>query len=216
MAFTYFFRDGQTLELIAQHVVPDLSRRRYINIWDAGCAHGPEPYSLAITFRENMGHFLFRNVKIYATDIDESNHFGEVIARGVYPDGEVKRIPTELLGRYFSCAGEPGRLQICEEVRKAVQFYKHDLLSLKAIREGFGLIVCKNVLLHFSPEQRVEVLRMFHGALAEGGYLVTEQTQKLPAEIGHLFSQVTEAGQVFQKSNGISSEQTRMKEVQFI
>jgi len=35
MAFTYFFRDQQTLDLIAQHVVPDLKRRRYINVWEA-------------------------------------------------------------------------------------------------------------------------------------------------------------------------------------
>ncbi len=41
MAFTYFFRDRQTLELIARHILPDLKRRRYINIWDAGCAMGP-------------------------------------------------------------------------------------------------------------------------------------------------------------------------------
>jgi len=199
MAFTYFFRDGQTLELIAQHVIPDLASRRYINIWDAGCAHGPEPYSLAITFREHMGHFLFRNVKIYATDIDESGSFGEMIARGVYPEGEVKRIPRELLDRYFSRAEQPAYWQVCEEIRKAVRFYKHDLLSFKAIREGFGLIVCKNVLLHFTPEQRVRVLQMFYEALSDGGYLVMEQTQKLPAEVEQLFRRVTDAGQVFQK-----------------
>jgi hypothetical protein len=40
---------------------------------------------------------------------------------------------------------------------------------------------------------------MFHGALSEGGYFVTEQTQKLPPEVGPLFRQVTSAGQVFQK-----------------
>ena len=54
MAFTYFFRDLQTLELITKHVLPVLQGARYINIWDAGCAHGPEPYSLAILLRENM------------------------------------------------------------------------------------------------------------------------------------------------------------------
>lgn len=199
MAFTYFFRDRQTLDLIAEHIIPDLCSRRYITVWDAGCAHGPEPYSLAITFREHMGHFLFRNVRIYATDIDESDRFGEVIARGTYPEGEVKRVPAELLARYFRHADEPGHWQLCEEIRKAVQFYKHDLLSLKPIREGFGLIVCKNVLLHFTPEQRVDVLKMFHSALAEGGYLVTEQTQKLPPEVEPYFRRVTDAGQLFRK-----------------
>jgi chemotaxis protein methyltransferase CheR len=43
MAFTYFFRDMQTIEMIRDHVIPVLRTRRYINIWDAGCATGPEP-----------------------------------------------------------------------------------------------------------------------------------------------------------------------------
>ena len=54
MAFTYFFRDVQTLELVRDHVLPFLKTRRYINIWDAGCAMGPEPYTLAIILRESM------------------------------------------------------------------------------------------------------------------------------------------------------------------
>ena len=199
MAFTYFFRDRQTLDLIVQHVLPDLKRRRYINVWDAGCAMGPEPYSIAIIFRENMGPFLFRNVRIYATDIDESDRFGVIIDLGIYPEEQVKRIPAEFLNRYFSRNGEKDRFQISDEIRKAVIFQRHDLLSLKPIREEFGLVVCKNVLLHLPPEGRVKVIKMFHHALSQGGYFVTEQTQKMPPEAEHLFRQVTNAGQLFQK-----------------
>jgi chemotaxis protein methyltransferase CheR len=198
MAFTFFFRDRQTLDLVAEHVIPALKRHMYINVWDAGCAMGPEPYSIAITLRENMGPFLFRNVRIYATDIDESGRFGEVIARGVYPAERVKRIPQDLLHRYFAPRGD-GHFQICEEMRQAVDYQRHDLLSLKPIREGFGLIVCKNVLLHFTPRERADVVRTFHRALSEGGYFCTEQTQTLPPECLHLFRRVTGAGQVFQK-----------------
>jgi chemotaxis protein methyltransferase CheR len=199
MAFTFFFRDCQALDLIVQYVLPDLLGNRYVNIWDAGCAHGPEPYSIAITCRENMGHFCFRNVRICATDIDESGQFGETIVRGVYPDAEVKRIPAQLLERYFAPVAESGHFRISEEIRNAVRFQRHDLLSLQPVRDGFGLIVCKNVLLHFSQAQRIEVLRMFHRALAERGYLVMEQTQKLPFETESLFRRVTEAAQLFQK-----------------
>jgi len=199
MAFTYFFRDQQTLDLIAQHVVHDLKRRRYINVWDAGCAMGPEPYSIAIMFRENMGHFLFRNVRIHATDIDESNRFGAIIARGVYAEVEIKRIPPEILSKYFSPNGGEGYFQISDEIRKAVTFQRHDLLSLEPIREELGLIVCKNVLLHFQPQERVDVIKMFHQTLSQGGYFVTEQTQKLPPETESLFRRVTNAAQLFQK-----------------
>ena len=199
MAFTYFFRDKQTLDLIVEHAIPELKRRRYINVWDAGSANGPEPYTLAIILRENMGHFLFRNVKIYATDVDESNLFGDIIERGIYSDRELKRIPKPIFEKYFSPDGSPDNYQINEELRRAVTYQRHNLLSLEPIREGFGLIMCKNVLLHFKPEQRIQVIRMYHRALSPEGYFVTEQTQKLPEETKHLFRRVTHAGQVFQK-----------------
>ncbi len=208
MAFTYFFRDRQVLDLITEHVIPDLKTRRYMNVWDAGCAWGPEPYSIAITFRENMGHFLFRNVRIFATDIDESGSFGERIAAGLFAEIEINRIPPETLASYFAPAEEAGHYRISDELRRAVRFQRHNLLSLQPIREEFGLIVCKNVLLHFTPEERVEVIKMFYGALSEGGYLVTEQTQKLPPEVNHLFSPVTRAGQVLQKVPAASLEPT--------
>ena len=200
MAFTYFFRDRQTLELLAEHALPVLKRRRYINVWDAGCAMGPEPYSIAIIFRENMGKFLFRNVTIYATDIQAE--FGDVIARGVYPEEKVKRIPADIFDRYFSPNGSDNHYQIDGEIQRAVEFQHHDLRSLQPIREELGLIVCKNVLLHLQPEERIGVYRMFHRALADDGFLVTEQTQKRPDEVRYLFRRATDMGQVFQKVAG--------------
>lgn len=198
MAFTFFFRDTQTLELLAELALPQLKRNMYIRIWDAGCAMGPEPYSLAIILREHMGKFLFRNVRISATDIDESN-FGTIIQRGAYPEIELKRIPPDILSRYFEADTQPGYWRLTEEIRRAVQFARHDLLTLQPVRNDFGLIVCKNVLLHFTPEQRVAVIKMFHAALTDGGFLVTEQTQKLPPEVEPLFRPMTSAAQIFQK-----------------
>lgn len=204
MAFTYFFRDRYTLDLIAEHVIPALKRHMYIHIWDAGCAMGPEPYSLAIVLRENMGPFLFRNVRILATDIDESGDFGATIRRGVYGERGVERIPAALLARYFTQLAEPGphgerRYQISPELRKVIEYQRHDLLTLRPPRDGLGLIVCKNVLLHFTPEERVAVIKMFHAALAPGGFLVTEQTQKLPPGLGGMFKPASNAGKVWQK-----------------
>ena len=198
MAFTFFFRDTQTLELLAEYALPYLKSRQFIRVWDAGCAMGPEPYSLAIILRENMGHFLFRNVTIHATDIDESD-FGTIIANGIYSETELGRIPRDIFDRYFTPHDPPGHYQITEEMRQAVHFKRHDLLSLKPAGDDFGMIVCKNVLLHFTPPERVEVVQMFHRALSEGGYFVTENTQKLPPGTEPLFRQVTGAAQLFQK-----------------
>ncbi|NLV20489.1 MAG: chemotaxis protein CheR [Syntrophomonadaceae bacterium] len=200
MAFTYFFRDIQTLELACDHALPVLKTRRYINIWDAGCAMGPEAYTLAILLRERMGHMYFRNVRITATDIDESNLFGKIISEGVYPREQVERIPRDLFDIYFEKADKDGFYRIIEEIRRALTFHRHDLLTLQSPGNDYGLIVCKNVLLHFNEEQRIKVIQMFYDSLMEGGFLVFEQTQTLPQSVSHLFTPVVSNAQLFQKT----------------
>lgn len=199
MAFTFFFRDMQVLELAIKHVVPNAIGRSRAKVWDAGCAMGPEPYSLAIMFAENMGQFAFKNLTIYATDIDEQDTFGAIIRNGVYPEDELKRVPENIFNKYFKPDEKPGFYRVVDAVRERVVFQKHNLLSMKSIGSDFLLILCKNVLLHFQPEERIKVISMFHQALAPVGHFATEQTQKMPSENDKLFEQIAFDGQIFRK-----------------
>ena len=218
MAFTYFFRDIHTLEQVVRHMVPWTSGHSRVRIWDAGCAMGQEAYSLAILLAENMGRFAFRNICIDATDIDTSNLFGAIISEGIYSENELKRMPQQLFKKYFQpsyyddtgqvslpqslppgLAGKPPSFKVVDCIRKRVSYQKHDLLSFQPIGDGFSLILCKNVLLHFQYEERVEVIKMFHRSLSPGGFFATEQTQKLPREVTGLFEQVTGDAQLFRK-----------------
>jgi len=199
MAFTFFFRDMQILELIMRHVVPFVVGSSRVRVWDAGCAMGLEAYSLAILFAENMGYFAFKNLQIHATDKEESNSFGDIIRSGIYPEEEVRRIPAELLQKYFMPVNQNSHFQVIDPIRSKIYYQRHDLLSLKPIGSGFSLILCKNVLLHFQAEERIKVIRMFHNALLPGGYFATEQTQKMPSEIEHLFVKVAPDGEIFKK-----------------
>lgn len=198
MAFTYFFRDMQTIEMIRDYAIPHLRTKRYIDIWDAGCAMGPEPYTLAIVLHENMGYMQFRNVRITASDIDESNLFEKIIVNGTYPREQVERIPSEILNKCFTKDNEESYTLI-DEIKKAVSYKKHDLLSLNPIGNNFSLIMCKNVLLHFDEHQRTQVIDMFYKALAPDGYFAMEQTQKMPAECEDLFERVVSNAQLFRK-----------------
>jgi chemotaxis protein methyltransferase CheR len=197
MAFTFFFRDAQTLELAIDDALPSLLGRAFIHVWDAGCAHGPEPYTLAILLRERMSDFVFRNVHIHATDIDSG--FAPQVTSGVFSEQETKRVPPEIFEKYFRTASTPGFVEVVPELRAKVKFSHRDLLSLSPIREGLSLIVCKNVLLHFDEVQRINVLRMFHAALQPRGTLVMEHTQKLPDTLASFFQKVASYSQVYRK-----------------
>ncbi len=200
MAVTYFFRDMDTLEHLTKAVVPYISGRNKVRFWDAGCAMGQESYSLAIMFAENLGHFAFKNIHIDATDIDGSNHFEKFFIEGVYPEMELKIVPKEIREKYFQSKGKTGQFQINANIRNCVSYKQNDLLSLEPVGDNYRLILCKNVLLNFLPEQQTEVIRMFHNSLAPGGFLATEKTQKLPKGASLLFEQVSEDAQIYKKA----------------
>jgi chemotaxis protein methyltransferase CheR len=199
LAFTFFFRDQQVLERVVEHVLPSLVGRSHPCIWDAGCAMGQEPYTLSIMLADRMNHFAFNNLRIDATDVESTGQFAQMIEAGVYPNEELSRLPEGVLDKYFEPNGEPGHFRVIDKVRRRVVYQRHDLLSLQEIGQGYSLVVCKNVLLHFQPGERIEVLRMFHRALAPGGLFATEHTQQMPRELDSLFQRVIPNVQLFCK-----------------
>ena len=202
MAFTFFFRDQQVLERVVEHVLPILAGRSHPRIWDAGVAMGQEPYTLSILFAERMGRFGFNNLRIDATDVEDTGQFARMIEAAVYEREELSRLPEGILQKYFEPNGKPGYFRVIDSVRRPVAFQQHDLLSFKEIGHGYSLVLCKNVLLHFQPPERIEVLRMFHRALAPGGFFAAEQTQEMPPELASLFQRVIPDGQLFRKVEG--------------
>jgi chemotaxis protein methyltransferase CheR len=146
-----------------------------------------------------LGHFAFSNLRIDATDVESSGSFARTIEAGLYPNDELSRLPEGIFDKYFEAGAEPGQFRVIDKIRQRVVFQCHDLLSLMEIGRDYSLVVCKNVLLHFRPKERVEVLRMFHRSLASGGFLVTEQTQEMPRELAPQFVRVIPDGQLFRK-----------------
>jgi chemotaxis protein methyltransferase CheR len=200
MAFTFFFRDEQILSLAAEKLAQAAIGRSSVHILNAGCAMGMETYTFAILLAERMGKFAMRNVKIHAVDIDNENvDFGKTVSDGIYLKDHLQRIPSELFSKYFKPYTNDSQYIVTEELRRLVNFQKYDLLTLKPVRQDFSLIICKNVLLHFNYEQRIEVLNMFYDCLLGNGILAMENTQSMPEELAHKFRRLVEYAQLHEK-----------------
>jgi chemotaxis protein methyltransferase CheR len=199
MAFTFFFRDSHTIEKAISFLLPEVAGRQKIKIWDAGCAMGPEPYTFALILAEKMNQYSFRNVHIDATDIDETENFGRTITDGIYPKGDLARMPQDIFEKYFKPVEDTGNFLIDINIRNRVHFRKHDLLTYQPFDFNYNMVICKNVLLHFQYEQRVEVIKMFHQVLQDGGLFFTEQTQPLPEENNVHFEKIATDANVYRK-----------------
>ena len=192
------------MELIVEKLIPLVTGCTKIKIWDAGCASGEEPFTLAIILSEQMNPYAFRNVKILASDIDNSNNFKRIIEEGIYPYEKLKRIPKRIFKKYFILYKEnqnPNRrqYQLKRKILSRVKFLKDDLLNYEQPDSEFRLILCKNVLFHQTYQQRIKIINMFYASLADKGILAMEHTQKLPQENKKQFKKIYSNAQIFQK-----------------
>jgi chemotaxis protein methyltransferase CheR len=169
---SFFFRDRTPFENFHATVLPALMAARpytrYIRIWCAAASTGQEPYSLAMALKE-MGSAVddFR-IDILATDL--SNDVLEKARRGLYSQFEAQRgLPIQLLIKYFTQTGD--MWQIAPEIRAMVKFQQLNLLSDFSYLGMFDLIFCRNVLIYFGHETKVDVLNRFGGVIARDGYL---------------------------------------------
>ncbi|HEY3162115.1 MAG TPA: CheR family methyltransferase [Vicinamibacterales bacterium] len=203
---TSFFRDRETFDFLARDVVPTVIHNSQaaagqIRIWSAGCASGEECYSVAILFAEAMGGEQFRDrVKIYATDVDEEEL--ATARQAAYTDRQIEALPAELRDKYFDQAS--GRWIFKKDLRRSVIFGRHDLLDDAPISR-VDLLLCRNTLMYFNHEAQAKIVRRFHFALREGGFLTLGKAEMLLNFVG-AFAPVELKQRVFMKvrvDNGI-------------
>jgi chemotaxis protein methyltransferase CheR len=171
---TFFFRDRQSFEQLlgpALHRLEAVRRRqRRLGIWCAGCSTGQEAYSLAMHFAEQKARWAGWTIDIIGTDV--SGGAIEQARGGVYSQFEVQRgLSVMQMMRWFEEL--PGAAwRIAPELRRAVRFETASLLAAEPPAKGFDVILCRNVLLYFSPEARRTAFARLASAAADDAVLM--------------------------------------------
>jgi two-component system CheB/CheR fusion protein len=176
---TGFFRDAQTWEYVAAEIAPQLLAAgggdAAIRVWCAGCASGEEPYTVAMVLARVMGDAAFlARVKIYATDVDEEAL--DFARQGTYPPRQIEDVPHDALERFFERTDQ--RYVFRKDLRRCVIFGRNNLVQDAPISR-IDLLVCRNTLMYFTAETQDQVLRRFHFALDNAGYLLLGKSEML-------------------------------------
>ncbi len=170
---TEFFRDAPQFEQLERTVLPQLLEKRpRLRIWSAGCSRGHEPYSVAIMLDELA---VAARSTIVATDLDRGA-LQIAKARGPYPESELRDVSRLRRSRYFSAV--EGGYAVDRDLARGVQFRELNLLRDRFDR-GFDLVICRNVMIYFSGEVKVALVRRFCDSLAPGGVLFIGATEAL-------------------------------------
>ena len=67
---------------------------------------------------------------------------------------------------------------VCKKIKSMVTFRKHDLITEK-YEGGFDLIVCRNVVIYFKSDAKMEVYGKLSDALNKGGFLFVGGTESI-------------------------------------
>jgi chemotaxis protein methyltransferase CheR len=167
---TFFFRDLPFWRTLEDVVVPRLLRsgRRGFRFWSMACAHGQEPYSLAMLLEERWPA-LAASATIFATDVS-----APAIARareGRYSVLEVNRgLGAARLLRHFERSAHGG-FAVKPTIRARVSWATGNLLELRAPEAPFDVVLCRNVLIYFDDATRAAVLKRIPSITHRDGFL---------------------------------------------
>ena len=169
----FFFRDKVPFEhfrdLIMPHLLASRANRKTVRIWCAAGSTGQEPYSLAMSLKEMGAQLAGWRVEIIATDL--SQEVLEKSRAGLYSQFEVQRgLPIQMLIKYFKQVGE--LWQIDAEIRAMVQHRQLNLLHDFSQLGVFDVIFCRNVLIYFDQETKMQVFNRLAKAMEPDGFLM--------------------------------------------
>jgi len=170
---TFFFRDKVPFDHFRDSIMPEILQaragRKSIRIWCAAASTGQEPYSLAMCLKEMSAALAGWRVEILATDL--SQEVLEKSKSGIYSQFEVQRgLPIQMLVKYFRQTGE--FWQINADIRAMVQHRQLNLLHDFSQLGVFDVIFCRNVLIYFDQDTKINIFNRLAKAMEPDGFLV--------------------------------------------
>jgi chemotaxis methyl-accepting protein methylase/two-component sensor histidine kinase len=197
ISVTSFFREPAAFKALRSRLYPRLLKRgpaKPIRIWVSGCSTGQEAYSHAI----NLSEFLSSKgaaqpFQIFATDVNASAI--RIARAGYYPREITSQLSPERLRRFFVEAQNGYR--IAPAIRERCVFARQDLLQDPPF-SSLDLISCRNLLIYLGPVLQEKALRIIHGALKPGGFLMLGFSEAMNDPVGR-FAVVDAERKIFSK-----------------
>ena len=181
---TYFFRERPSFNALATHVLPLLIHHkragdRRLRLWSAACSTGEEAWSLAMLVQQVLPDWRDWNVSILGTDLNpHSLHKAEA---GIYGEWSFRDCPPDLRERFFIPVGDR-RHRVRAELRDLVHFAELNLAqdvfpSLGNDTNAMDLILCRNLLIYFTPSHARRLIGNLRQSLVDEGWLIVSPSE---------------------------------------
>ncbi|MDR0874707.1 MAG: protein-glutamate O-methyltransferase CheR [Clostridiales Family XIII bacterium] len=179
---TYFLRESDHFEYFVGEVMPwieSLPGSRDLRTWCAGCSTGEEPYGLSVYLLDYLAAHGLTNTwdsVILASDISEK--VLSDASEGIYTEENLSAMSKDRIQKYFTSLGD-GLYKVTPTLRQNVAFRKINLLESFEPKTPFHAIFCRNVMIYFDTETKVNLVNRFYDAILPGGYLFIGHSESL-------------------------------------
>ena len=177
-----WFRDIYPFEILKEKILPEIAamQPQEVRIWSAGCSTGQEPYSISMAVQEYLGHrpgTLPPNaIQIVSTEL--SPKLLNIAENGIFEHIDpASGLSPARKKCYFNEVS--GGWEITKEIKDRVSFRQFDLKKNYTALGLFDIIYCRNVLIYFSSEIKIDMLARMARALKPGGYLVLGASESI-------------------------------------
>jgi len=178
---TSFFREAHHFDFLARTACPEWQKTnvqsKKLRIWSAGCSTGEEPYSIAMTLRENMNLSNW-DCRILATDLDSK--VIEKGQQGIYGVDRIESLSVERKKQWFlQDKNHPDVVKVKPGLQELISFKRLNLLEAWPMKGKFDLIFCRNVVIYFNEETQAVLFDRYAEMLKDGGYLIIGHSESL-------------------------------------
>lgn len=201
---SYFFRDRGQLNVLRNHIFPEIIRRKQnnktIRICSAGCSSGEEPYSLAIILKEIIPALEQWNLMILGVDINQAAL--QKAKTGIYTEWSFRNIDAKIKQRYFRLINNQYHIE--PQINQMVKFMNLNLVldsfpQQNSDMRDIDLILCRNVFIYLEPSAITNVLNKFYHTLQPLGYLMTGHAELFAQNLSQFHPKVFPETLIYQR-----------------
>jgi chemotaxis protein methyltransferase CheR len=173
---TYFFREPQHFDYLAQLLSERPAGASTLRVWSAASSSGEEAYSIAMLLGDRLG---LNGWEIVGTDL--STAMVQTAQRALYPLERARNVPQTYLQRWcLKGQGQhAGQLLIGKDLRSRVRFGCANLTQTLPEIGQFDIIFLRNVLIYFDPAGKTDIVRRVLTRLKPGGLLFTGHAESI-------------------------------------
>ncbi len=180
---THFFRESIHFKFFINQLKEwhDQGQKKF-RIWCAASSSGEEPYTLAMSMKEALGHDHQVDIKLLATDI--STDILRKAKSGTYSEEKMIEVPKNLLIKYFLKIKKDGNVyyEASPALKNMISFKRLNLSTPPFPMKGpLDFIFCRNVMIYFDNIVRQNLIDDCYRLLKKNGYFIVGHSESLNA-----------------------------------